>query len=191
MNANSALFTGKDLRLTPIDREKDPEVESRWTHDLEYLRMLDSELARPLTPAQVKKKYEEIEKEIDQSRSRFYFALRTTSEPERLLGFLEIPWVMWNQGVAGIRLGISDPADRRKGYGRQALQLMLRYAFDELNLYRLVAQIPAYNRIAIRLFEGAGFVEEVRRREALHRAGQRWDALEFGLLREEWEAGRG
>jgi RimJ/RimL family protein N-acetyltransferase len=191
MNANSALFTGKDLRLTPIDREKDPEVESRWTHDLEYLRMLDSELARPLTPAQVKKKYEEIEKESDQSRSRFYFALRTTSEPERLLGFLEIPWVMWNQGVAGIRLGIGDPADRRKGYGRQALQLMLRYAFDELNLYRLVAQIPAYNRIAIRLFEGAGFVEEVRRREALHRAGQRWDALEFGLLREEWEAGRG
>ncbi len=153
--------------------------------------MLDPELARPLTPAQVKKKYEEMEKEIDQSRSRFYFALRTTSEPERLLGFLEIPWVMWNQGVAGIRLGIGDPADRRKGYGRQALQLMLRYAFDELNLYRLVAQIPAYNRIAIRLFEGAGFVEEVRRREALHRAGQRWDALEFGLLREEWEAGRG
>lgn len=191
MNANSALFTGKDLRLTPIDREKDPEVESRWTHDLEYLRMLDSELARPLTPAQVKKKYEELEKEIDRSRSRFYFALRTTSEPERLLGFLAIPWVMWNQGVAGIRLGIGDPADRRKGYGRQALQLMLRYAFDELNLYRLVAQIPAYNRIAIRLFEGAGFVEEVRRREALHRAGQRWDALEFGLLREEWEAGRG
>jgi RimJ/RimL family protein N-acetyltransferase len=191
MNANSALFTGKDLRLTPIDREKDPEVESRWTHDLEYLRMLDSELARPLTPAQVKKKYEEIEKESDQSRSRFYFALRTTSEPERLLGFLEIPWVMWNQGVAGIRLGIGDPADRHKGYGRQALQLMLRYAFDELNLYRLVAQVPAYNRIAIRLFEGDGFVEEVRRREALHRAGQRWDALEFGLLREEWEAGRG
>lgn len=191
MNPNGALFSGKDVRLTPIDREKDPEIESRWTHDLEYLRMLDSDLARPLTPAQVKKKYEEMEKEIDRGRRRFYFALRTTAAPERLLGFVEIPWVMWSLGVASLRLGIGDPADRGKGYGGQVLRLALRYAFDELNLYRLVAPIPAYNRIAVRLFEGAGFVEEVRRREALYRAGQRWDMLEFGLLREEWEAGNG
>ena len=190
MSLNRSLFSGENICLTPIDREKDPEIESRWTHDLEYLRMLDVELARPLTPAQVKKRYEELEKEIDEGRRQFYFALRTTGEPERLIGFAELPWVGWSQGFALVRLGIGDPADRRKGYGIEALRLLMRYAFDELNLFRLVAQIPAYNQAAVRLFTRAGFVEEVRRREALHRAGRRWDMLELGLLRGEWEAGR-
>jgi RimJ/RimL family protein N-acetyltransferase len=38
------------------------------------------------------------------------------------------------------------------------------------------------------LFAKAGFVEEVRRREALQRDGRYWDAIHLGLLRDEWEA---
>ena len=84
-------------------------------------------------------------------------------------------------------LGIGDPDDRGRGYGSEALGLMLNYAFQELNLYRLTAVIPENNPAARHLFEEAGFQEEVRRREALHRGRRRWDVIHMGLLRAEWE----
>ena len=64
---------------------------------------------------------------------------------------------------------------------------MLRFSFQEVNLYRLTANVPEYNPGALRLFEKFGFVTEVRRRQALNRDGRRWDMLHLGLLREEYQ----
>jgi len=105
-----------------------------------------------------------------------------------LIGFATIRWIEWTHGSGWVHLGIGDPQDWRKGIGSEVLDLLLQYAFNELNLYRLTATIPQYNPGALRLFEKAGFIEEVRRREALNRDGRHWDLLLFGLLREEWEA---
>ncbi len=87
---------------------------------------------------------------------------------------------------AGLRIGIGDPKDWRKGYGGEALDLALRYCFDEINLFHLDARIPEYNLAARRLFEKAGFSEETRQREYLERDGRRWDLLHLGLQSEEW-----
>ena len=95
-------------------------------------------------------------------------------------------WVDWANGNGFIRLGIGAVEDRRKGYGSQALSMLLRYAFGELNLYRVTAVVPAYNEGAIRLFQKFGFMEEVRRRKAIHRDGEFWDLVSFGLLNAEW-----
>lgn len=194
MDMHISLFDGERICLTAIDHEKDPEIESRWTHDPEYLRMLSPEPAIPLSPGQVKKKYEKVEKESEESRRLFHFAIRTRARPdqegaevpERLIGFGEVYFIEWNHGAGMVRLAIGDPSDRSKGYGQEALRLLLRYAFSELNLFRLSAVIPEYNTVALHLFQEAGFVEEVRRREALHRDGRRWDLIHLGLLREEW-----
>ena len=68
----------------------------------------------------------------------------------------------------------------------QALKLLLRYSFGELNLYRVTAVVPAYNEGALKLFQKFGFVEEIRRRQAMNRDGQFWDLVSFGLLNAEW-----
>jgi RimJ/RimL family protein N-acetyltransferase len=57
-----------------------------------------------------------------------------------------------------------------------------------LNLFRVSARVPEYNKAAIALFRKFGFVEEVRRRQALDRDGRRWDLLVFGLLKDEWQS---
>jgi RimJ/RimL family protein N-acetyltransferase len=200
MDVSESLFEGRLVKFTPLDPDADAEVESRWSHDAEYLRLLSSDLARPLSAARMKKKYEELEKAIDESGNQFHFAIRLR-EPEReaggeatkrgklgrMLGFVYIHWISWNGGTANISLGIGDPADRRKGYGSEALKMALRYAFAELNLHRLDAVIPEYNQSAIRLFERAGFILEARQRQAIARYGQRWDLLRFGILRDDWE----
>lgn len=185
MDLKRSLFEGDLVVLAPIDHEKDAVVESRWTHDATYLRMLKPDIARPLSPAQVKKGYESIEKSMEEDKNLFYFTIRVRPD-ERLLGFARIYAVSWSHASGMLQLGIGDDQDRRKGYGSQALELLLRYAFEELNLYRLTVLVPEYNQPAWHFFEKAGFEIEVRRRQALHRDGHRWDLLHLGLLRDDW-----
>ena len=179
------LFEGRRVRFAPLDAERDAETASRWSHDLEYLRLLSADIAKPLSPFQVKKQYEECEKDAEK-RQAFYFAVRL-KEDDRLLGFVRLFRVEWTHATASLQIGIGDRNDRGQGYGTEALGMMLRYAFDELNLYRLAASTAAYNTGAIRFLEQAGFVEEVRRRQAVQRDGQRWDIVMLGLLRDEWK----
>jgi RimJ/RimL family protein N-acetyltransferase len=138
----------------------------------------------------MKKKNEALEKDIEESKNLFYFTIRLRSDdPEqndRLVGFAKLYEIEWSHGVGQIVLGIGDPGDRRKGYGTDALNLLLRYAFAELNLFRLSTLIPEYNLGAVRLFQKAGFIEEVHRRQALNRDGRYWDLIHVGMLRDEW-----
>ena len=179
------LFEGQDVRLGPIDYEKDPEIESKWTHDSEYMRMYSIDPARPMSPAMIKKQYEKLEKEIEDDKNMYYFAIRSKVD-DRLIGNATIQWIEWSNGNAHVQLGIGAAEDRRKGYGSQTMRMLLRFAFGELNLFRLTARVPEYNEGAVALFKKLGFVEEVRRRQALERDGRCWDLLVFGLLKDEW-----
>ena len=185
MSFSTQLFEGKLVRLAPINHDTDPQVESRWTHDLAFLRSMDRKLAMPLSVAQVKKKYEAIEKEVDETKRLFHFTIRA-KEDNRLLGYVRIEWIEWTHGTGSLRLGIGDPVDRNQGYGSDALELILRFAFMELNLYRLSILVGEDNPDAMRFFLRYGFVEEVRRRKAIHRDGQEWDLVHLGILRDEW-----
>lgn len=185
MTIDAQLFEGKLIRLAPIDHEKDPEVESRWTHDLALMRTLSQRPAMPLSVAQMKKRYEAIEKEVEESKRLFHFTIRN-KEDSKLLGFARIEWIEWTHGTGSLRMAIGDVQERNKGYGSDALALMLRYAFHELNLYRLSALVGEDNPGAMRFFMRQGFVEEVRRRKALFRDGQAWDLVHLGILRDEW-----
>ncbi len=181
-----SLFESENICLAPIDHEKDAEIESRWTHDAGYMRLISLDPARPLSPAQVKKRYEKIEKEVDEDKNLFYFTIRMRGD-DRLIGFAEVHWIGWSNGTGHVRLGIGDPEDRLHGYGTEALRLLLRFAFEELNLYRLTAMIPEYNALALHVAEKAGFTPEVHRRQAVQRDGRRWDLIHMGILKDEWK----
>jgi len=181
------LFEAQDIRLGPIDHEAHAEIESRWTHDSGFMRLMELKPVRPLPPALVRKEYEAIEKKMEEDRNLFYFTIRRRTD-DVLIGKAVIEWIDWTNGSGWVHLGLGSEADRRQGLGSQALRLLLHYAFAELNLYRVGAMLPEYNTGAERLFRKFGFVEEVRRREALDRDGRRWDLLLFGQLRSEWES---
>ena len=180
------LFEGQDVRLGPINHEKDPEIESKWTHNAEFMRQYDIEPARPMSAAMMKKKYEKLEKEIEEDKNVYYFAIRAR-EDDRLIGKAVINRIEWSNGNGWIQLGIGSAEDRRKGYGTQAAQMLLRFAFMELNMFRVTARVQEYNAAGIALLKKLGFTEEVRRRQALDRDGRRWDLLVYGLLKDEWQ----
>lgn len=180
-----ALFESELIRLTAIDLEKDAETLAQWSHFGEFVRAMGAEPVRPLSKAVVKKNIEELEKQVDESRNLFHFAVRTRAD-ERLVGIAVLDWIGWTHGTARLQVGIADPAERGKGYGTQTVHLMLQYAFRELNLHRLTVQLPEYNQAGQRFCQRFGFKPEVRRRQAIHREGRHWDIIHLGLLQHEW-----
>jgi RimJ/RimL family protein N-acetyltransferase len=188
LDIRTPLFEAHDIRLGPIDHDKDPEVESRWTQDGEFMRSLELKPVRPLAPVMIKRQYEVLEKSIEEDKNLFYFAIRARND-DRLLGKAVLEWIDWTNGNGYLRLGIGLGTDRGRGLGTQALELLLRFAFAELNLFRVTTVIPEYNRAAIALVQKFNFLEEVRRRKAILRDGQEFDLLAFGLLQSEWIVG--
>ena len=180
------LYDAEDIRLGPINYETDPPIESKWTHDASFMRLYDFDPARPLSAAIVKKQYEKLEKQMEEGNRFRHFMIRAKAD-DRLIGKAEIQRIEWTNGVCQIRLGIGAAEDRRKGYGAQALKLALRYAFAELNMFRVSADVAEYNEGALALVKKFGFAEEVRRRQALERDCRRWDLIVFGLLKDEWQ----
>ena len=123
---------------------------------------------------------------MEETKNLFHFTLRLRDD-NRLVGLARISRIDFHNGTGVLNLGIGDIADRRHGYGYDALKLLLRFAFDDLNLHRLSAWPVADNLPYIQMLGKAGFEEEGRRREAAFHAGRYWDMLLMGLLRTEWE----
>ena len=78
----------------------------------------------------------------------------------------------------------------RRGYMTEALQLLLGYAFRELKLHRVEANILPGNDASLALVRRAGFQREGFSRRYL-KIGGRWrDHERWALLREEWRPAR-
>jgi len=60
---------------------------------------------------------------------------------------------------AGIGILIKDEVERHKGYGKEALQLLVNYCFTTLHLHQVYANISETNSPSLNLFEGNGFVK--------------------------------
>lgn len=178
------LFESEHLRLTSIDPQEDGKIESAWTYDLDYAQALMEMPARPMGAAEMKKYHEQQQKQVDEKGDRFYFAIRL-KEGERLAGFIRFPIVFWIHSSARLHLAIADPSILEH-YGREALELALVYGFRELNLYRIETEVAETQADMIHLLEEAGFLQEVRRRQAIFRHGEYCDSIQFGLLQAEW-----
>ena len=178
------LLQGDLVRLAAVNPEKDSKLFAKWARDAEYLRMLDTSPVRQWSERQYKKWFkEDLEKE---KRDDFLFLIRTL-ENDEAIGFIELDGVHWSHGDSYVGIGIGEREYWSKGYGTDAMKVVLRYAFEELNLHRVSLNVFEYNQRAIRSYEKVGFVVEGREREFLRRAGRRWDLICMGILRTEWE----
>jgi len=90
-------------------------------------------------------------------------------------------------GTTQFGIGIYDPSYIGRGYGREAIELLLGWAFHVQNWRRVWLTTLACNERAIRAYRKLGFVEEGRLREHAFFAGEYVDELQMGMLRSEWQ----
>lgn len=180
MTAQSTL-TGKLVRLAVFEPERDAENQVRWNQDSEYQQLLSSGPAALFPTKQVK---EWMEKHADEM---FGFSIRTVDD-DRMIGFVDLSGVDWVARNCWVGIGIGEREFWGKGYGTEAMQLIVRFAFTQLNLNRVSLDVFEYNERAYKSYLKAGFKDEGRMRQWMQRNGERYDLIFMGILREEWEA---
>jgi RimJ/RimL family protein N-acetyltransferase len=170
------------VRLTVARPEADASLWARWDTDSEYRRLFDSDPPRLRSLAQHKK---EAEDETHDDNA-FFFRVRTLAD-DVLIGVTGLFFTSWLHRDAFLGIGLGERDYWGKGYGSDALRVILRYGFETLSLHRVSLNVHSNNPRALRSYENAGFRHEGRLHEAFQRDGQRFDFIYMGLLREEWQ----
>lgn len=173
------LWQGKLVRLAARDIETNLALDARWERDSAFHRLASDSPAYPITLNQARKFYE------SRGPNSFSFAICTLSD-NCTIGYIGM-WVeSWASGEAWVGIGIGERDYWGKGYGTDAMQVILRYAFTELNLFRVSLAALGSNARAIRSYEKCGFVREGEVRDAARYDGQYFTEVGMGILRDEW-----
>jgi len=131
-----------------------------------------------------------VEKEFDkdlEDKDKHYFVIVVE---EKVIGDIGLHHVDRLSNCTSFGIAILEPEYLGKGYGRDALGVLVEYAFRLQNFRRMWLETHGNNERAVRSYKACGFVEEGRLREHVFSDGAYIDTLLMGLLRSEWEMRR-
>lgn len=112
-------------------------------------------------------------------------------ENDELIGDIALQDIDPINRNCNIRIAISSQAQTGKGYGSEALKLMLNYGFGILNLHRIELNVFDYNARALHVYEKLGFKREGIQREALYYDHKYHDSITMGILAHEFREANG
>jgi RimJ/RimL family protein N-acetyltransferase len=179
MIMGNELLTGEKVRLAGITKDDLP-LFTTWFSSLDLVHMVRDTAALPATLQD-----EEAWFERQRKRDDYQFAIRTAADGT-LIGSCGLMEIQWQARHALLGIAVGDPSYWGRGYGSDAVRVLLRYAFMELNLNRVALEVYAYNARAIAAYRKVGFNEEGRLRQALYRDGSYHDIVAMAVLRREW-----
>ncbi len=106
---------------------------------------------------------------------------------KRAVGEVVINEIDRDNHSGNIRIALFDETDFGKGYGTQAVRLMVGFGFRELKLHRISLGVYAFNPRAIHVYEKIGFVKEGVLRDALYWNGEYIDEITMSILEHEYK----
>jgi RimJ/RimL family protein N-acetyltransferase len=170
---------GEKCYLSPPAVE-DPERWAEWDNDLETTLLLGGEVHQIITAEREKEWTAEGVRRGDP----VFSILEQGSD--RLIGrgmLFDIDQLN-RSAKLGILIGEKDCWSR--GYGEEAVRLLLDFGFNLLNLNSIMLGVFAFNRRAIRCYQKVGFKEIGRRRQARLVNGCKYDSVLMDILAEEF-----
>ncbi|MFX0033802.1 MAG: GNAT family N-acetyltransferase [Candidatus Hodarchaeota archaeon] len=173
------MFESERLKLAPLKREY---IESflKWLNDPEITQYLTG--YRPLTQDMEEDWFDNLKKR----ENAIIFSI-LLKDNQKLIGNCGIEDIHWVNRSATCGLFIGDKENQGKGYGPEALRLLLDYGFSTLNLNRIDLKVYEFNTRAIKCYKKVGFIEEGRKRQATFKNGKYYDDIVMSILHEEWK----
>jgi len=173
-------LVGERVYLSPID-PNDAEIYTKWLNDGEVTQHLASFDARILG---VEKEREAL---VGMAANGYNFAIVRT-EGDTLLGNVSLLNVDMLNRSATVGIFIGETENHSKGYGAEAIELLLDYSFNTLGLHSVELSVFADNARAIACYRKVGFRECGRRTEALFKRGRFVDLIKMEILDREFNA---
>lgn len=172
-------IVGEKCYLSPC-RAEDSEKWTEWFNDLEVTLPLGDEA---YTPFSLEKCQESVKHVIQNQEHVFTIVDSESNAPIGRCLLFSIDWVN-RHAMLGIFIG--EKTFWSKGYGQEAVTLLVDYAFTLLNLNSLMLGAMAFNERAIQCYKKVGFKEIGRRRQARIIGEQKYDGILMDILVEEF-----
>lgn len=179
MGMTNAFLVGDRVFLRGIQTEDATDAYLSWLNDPEITKGLVSG-THPTTRREL---HEYIDAAV-RNPNTVMFAV-CDREEDLHIGNIKIDSFDWSSRVAELGILIGDQRYWGKGIGSEACQLVLRYAFDTLNLRKVELCVFSNNPAAMKLYEKLGFKLEGTLRQHVFRNGSYWDKHYMGIFKEE------
>jgi len=171
------FLIGARIYLRPLERTDVPLLQT-WINDQEVIRNLLN--FRPMNLQGEEEFLDKVTRDLD--LIVLGIALRSD---DRLIGDVALHRIQSRDRQAGFGILIGEKAEWSKGYGTEATRLIVRYAFDALNLNRVWLHVLENNQRGQRAYEKVGFKVEGVLRQSAFRGGRYLDTITMGILRGE------
>jgi RimJ/RimL family protein N-acetyltransferase len=181
MSASVPFFLiGSTVALRPVEPADLPAIRT-WLNDPQ-LRALIGE-TRPLSLAAAEAYVDKLQR--DPTRVWLMIVERATGRPIGECGLLRM-MPDWRTTDLSIILG--EPASRGRGYGTEAITLLMDYAFGALNFHRIAIGVVGFNTRALRFYEKVGFQQEGIQRDGYYYQHRYHDFVMMSILAHEFRA---
>jgi len=171
-------IVGERLYLSPVNLE-DVETYTRWLNDLETT--LNLQLATKVISMEWEK---EFLANLNKEGSSFAIVRKENDELIGNCGLLNTDLV---HKTTEFGIFIGEKKHRGKGYGTEAIRLLIDFAFNLLNLHSVYLRVRSFNEAGQHCYRKVGFKEIGRRRECVLVGGQYYDEIYMDLLAGEFE----
>lgn len=174
-------IVGKRLYLSPISLE-DTNAYVKWLNDFEITDRLNQscKICNEIS----EKAW--IEKTLENGLSNFAIV---NLENDTLIGNCGINDIDYISRTATIGIFIGDKDNRGKGYGTEAIKLLINFGFNYLNLKNIDLKVFDFNENAIACYKKVGFKEYGRRHSAYFCNGKYHDIIYMEILSDEFKNG--
>ncbi|NKC60610.1 GNAT family N-acetyltransferase [Vagococcus fluvialis] len=173
------MFENERIRLRKVTIADAP-IYNKWRNDTEVMYSTSPELDQ-FTLSETEKFIGFI---TESPNGKSYMI--ETKEDHQTVGIISLIDINHKDRSAECIIDIGEKEKWGQGIGRDAFELLLNYAFNELNFHRLSLRVFSFNRRAITLYKKLGFKEEGVMREAFYRSGQWHDIHVMGVLKREY-----
>lgn len=106
---------------------------------------------------------------------------------EEGLGTVILSDIDRKNGVAQIHIKMERTRGRGKGYGTDALRTIVQYAFKEMRLNCIYAEVLCYNEPSQKLFQKCGFKRDGLLRSRVYKGGEYVDVISYSILKKEMD----
>lgn len=175
-----AFLKGEKLYLRPLEESDIGEEYLSWLNNYVVTRYLESGRF-PVTPSELRKYLERFQN----STSDLIFAI-IVQETGQHVGNVTLNRINWIHRTADTGLMIGRTEFWGKGYAFEAWSLVLDYAFNRLDLRKIIAGAVAGNLPSIHVLKKLGFKIEGTLRQEFLLDGEYRDAIRMGLFRNEF-----
>ena len=176
------FIVGDRIYLRPLLDVEDADIFVSWLNDTEIRQYLG--VTSPMNRLREQEYLASLYK--NERNLGLGIMLKTNDE---LIGSVGLHDISLAHRHAEIGIFIGNKNCWSKGYGGEALKLMMGHGFDQLNLHRIFLKVMSFNTRAIRAYEKIGFKKEAVFREHVYTNGKYHDDYLMGILEDEWRNG--